>query len=226
MKFRVKETYTMPKMPRIRRALLSVFTKDEEFGRLAYHLHRSGFQLIASGGTFAHLKNKLNLPVTDVAEITGSGAALGHRVVTLAEEVHGGLLADEHDHMEELNRLGWPFIDLLVCTFYPLAKTMEEHYGDPKAINNMVDIGGPAMVRSACKGKRTVVVDVHDYEFVIDQMTRPSGIRTKDRDWLRAKAAACVTAYQAMESVFRTNRIRPKMSNAVVVKKKEEALPV
>ena len=213
---RVKETYNMSE-PRIKRALLSVFTKDEKFNELAIHLRRSGYELVASGGTYTHVKDVLQLPVTAVSEITGNDPVLGHRVVTLAEEIHGGLLADEHDHMEELKRLNWPFIDFLVCTFYPLAKTMEEKRGDRKAINNMVDIGGPAMVRSACKGKRVVLVDPHDYAFITDQMLRGHGIRQKDRNWLRAKAAAVITAYQAMEAVFRFNGTRPKMSKTVPV---------
>lgn len=206
----------MTRTTRIRRALLSVFTKDEKFNNFASHLRRSGYELVASGGTYNHLKDKLNFSPTAVSEITGNEPVLDHRVVTLAEEVHGGLLADEHENMEELKRLKWPFIDFLVCTFYPLAKTMEEKYGDPKAINNMIDIGGPAMVRSACKGGRVVIVDPNDYEFVVDQMTRPSGIRQKDKEWLQAKAAAWVTAYQAMEMVFRTNQTRPKMSKTPI----------
>lgn len=203
---------------RTRRALLSVYDKTPAFADFVRVLKRSGYELIASGGTYGFISGKLELPITSTSDITGlkpiegKKNVLDHRVETLCEQLHGGLLADEHLHAAELEKLGWPHIDMVVSTFYPLAKTMEEKGGDFVAINNQVDIGGPTLARSAIKGGRIVVVDENDFEYVIDQMTRGHGIRLKDKLWLQSKACATIAAYVAMESVFRVNQLRPKMA--------------
>lgn len=196
-----------------RRALLSVYSKGLAFEDLVRNLRRSGYELIASGGTYKFISQVMKLPVINTSEITQlKKPVLDHRVATLCPEIHGGLLADEHLHMAELGKLGWPYIDIMVSTFYPLAKTMEEKVGDFEAINNQVDIGGPCLIRSACKGGRIVIVDENDYEYVINQMTRGHGLRQKDKLWLQSKAANVVAAYVSMESVFRVNQLRPKMA--------------
>lgn len=201
-----------------RKVFVSVYSKNAKFDNLVSCLRRLGFQIIASGGTYLHIKNKLGLPVTHASEITGlkpvegKENVLDHRVETLCPQIHGALLADEHKHMSELKKLDWPFIDLVICTFYPLGKTMEEKANDPVAINDMVDIGGPTLARSGCKGGRAVVVDENDFEWLLHQMTRAQGLRTKDKLWLAAKAAGVITAYVAMESVFRYSLTRPSMA--------------
>lgn len=208
----------MPKN-KTRRALLSVYDKGLAFEKFARDLHRSGYELIASGGTYRFISELMVLPVTHTSDITGlkpvegKENVLDHRVETLCPQLHGGLLADEHLHLSELAKLDWPFIDMVTSTFYPLAKTMEEKSGDTVAINNQVDIGGPCLIRSACKGGRIVVVDENDFEYVIHQMTRGQGLRPKDKLWLQSKASNVITAYVAMEAVFRGNQTRPKMAN-------------
>lgn len=203
-----------------RRALLSVYNKSLAFEDLVTNLKRSGYQLIASGGTFKFISEKMKIPAIHTSEITGlkpvegKDNVLDHRVETLCAELHGGLLADEHLHAVELEKLGWLNIGMVVSTFYPLAKTMEEKTGDMVAINNQVDIGGPCLIRSACKGGRIVVVDENDFEYVIHQMTRGHGLRPKDKLWLQSKASNVITAYVAMEAVFRGNQTRPKMANS------------
>jgi AICAR transformylase/IMP cyclohydrolase PurH len=199
-------------MKRPKKALFSVYGKTLAFDDLVRQFHRRGFEIIASGGTYKHIESSLGLCVTDTARITGLDPVLDHRVATLCPSLHGGLLADEVLHMKELDRLGWPFIDAVVCTFYPLLKAMEEKHDDPVAINNMVDIGGPCLIRSACKGGRLVVVDEHDYEWVAKKLNSHRGSMSPDGKsarWLRAKAVSTITAYVAAEAVFRNNLTRP-----------------
>lgn len=200
-----------------KKVFLSVFGKTRKFDELAQTFYAMGYQLVASGGTYKHLNEVLQLPVTHAAEITklrpveGKENVLDHRVETLCPEIHGALLADEIRHMEELEKLGWPFIDAVVCTFYPLAKTMEEKAGDYEAINKQVDIGGPAMTRSGTKGGRIVVVDENDFDWVMDKLNANDGhLSTADIKWLQTKAAAWVTQYTATEVIFRLNQIRPE----------------
>src|SRR5690606_31404017 len=122
-----------------RRALLSVYDKSG-IAELAAGLHELGWVLVSSGGTAAAVA-AAGIPVTDVAELTGYPAMLGHRVVTLHPLVHGGILADRSDpeHMADVERHGIPLVDLVVANLYPFGS-------DPSV--DLIDIGGPAMVRA------------------------------------------------------------------------------
>lgn len=126
------------------RALLSVYDKTGvvDFAR---RLHELGVELISSGGTAAAVAGA-GVPVTDVAEHTGYPAMLGHRVVTLHPKVHGGILADRDDpaHQADLDQYDIPTIDLVVANLYP--------FGSDPSIE-LIDIGGPAMVRAAAKNR-------------------------------------------------------------------------
>jgi len=98
------------------RALLSVYDKTG-IADFARSLHELGCDLVSSGGT-AKAIAEAGLPVTDVAELTGVPAILGHRVVTLHPKVHGGILADrtQADHVADLEAYGIEAIDLVVVT--------------------------------------------------------------------------------------------------------------
>lgn len=136
-----------------RNALLSVFDKTGivAFARALITL---GFRIISSGGTARYLMDA-GVRVTSVYEITGLEAVLDHRVVTLAEEIHGGLLATEK-HRKELMDLDWPWIDLACVDLYPIAQAIAAPNATPDSVAEMTDIGGPTMLRSAAKGRRIV----------------------------------------------------------------------
>lgn len=135
-------------------ALISVFDKTgiETF---AQGLVGLGWKIISSGGTAKYLSD-CGITVTDVAEITGVPAVLGHRVVTLAPQIHGGLLAPE-EKSHELEALGWPWIDLLCVDMYPLEKVLDNPNATRQQLIDKTDIGGPTMIRAAVKGGRIVV---------------------------------------------------------------------
>jgi AICAR transformylase/IMP cyclohydrolase PurH len=141
----------------IMKALLSVYDKTGVV-ELAAKLHELGVELLSSGGT-AKAIAAANLPVTDVAELTGLPAMLGHRVVTLHPKVHGGILADRSDpeHLADMERYGIEGIDIVVVNLYPFSS-------DPSI--ELIDIGGPAMVRASAKNHAhvAVVVDPADYD--------------------------------------------------------------
>src|SRR5215831_19643614 len=136
--------------PRIKRALLSVSDKtglvDFAKGLAGY-----GVEIVSTGGT-AKLLRDAGLKVTDVAEITQSPEMMDGRVKTLHPKIHGGLLAvrDKPDHAEAMRAHGIAGIDLLVCNLYPFEATVARGADFETTIEN-IDIGGPAMTRSAAK---------------------------------------------------------------------------
>ena len=143
--------------------MLSVYDKTG-VTELAAGLHELGWRLVSSGGTAKAIAGA-GLPVTDVAELTGFPAILGHRVVTLHPAVHAGLLADldQPEHRAELAELGIEPIALLVANLYPFAT-------QPGI--ELIDVGGPAMIRAAAKNHAHVgvVVDPAQYGPVLDEL--------------------------------------------------------
>lgn len=147
-----------------RTALLSVYDKEGvvEFGQ---KLKLLGFNLLASGGTARALK-EAGVEVTDVATIVGE-PILGHRVVTLSREIHAALLAQDNEaDNAELARLGIPRIDLVYVNLYPLAEEIVKPERTLESVIEKTDIGGPAMLRSAAKGRRIVMCQPDQIELV------------------------------------------------------------
>ena len=161
----------MPDLAPVKRALLSVSDKTGlvAFGQaLASH----GIELLSTGGTARALRDA-GLTVQDVAEVTGFPEMMDGRVKTLHPVVHGGLLAlrDNADHVAAMEAHDIGGIDLVVVNLYPFEETVAKGAAYAEVIEN-IDIGGPAMIRSAAKnhGFVTVVVDTDDYAAVIDEL--------------------------------------------------------
>ena len=173
-----------------RRALLSVFDKTGivDFAR---ELADMGWDIVSSGGTAREL-GAAGVPVRDVAEITGLPAILGHRVVTLHPKIHGGLLADLNDasHLADLERYGIEPFDLVVVNLYPFR-------AQPGI--EMIDIGGPAMVRAAAKNHAHVgvVVSPVDYPAVLTELRGAGSLSSSTRRSLARAAFAHTAAYDA-----------------------------
>ena len=172
------------------KALLSVFNKSG-IVELAAGLHALDWQLISSGGT-AKVISEAGIPVTDVADYTGSPIMLGHRVVTLHPKIHGGILADRDDpeHREDLKTHKIETIDLVVGNLYPFQ-------ADPSI--ETIDIGGPTMVRAAAKNHQHVgvVVDPNDYDIVLAELQNAGSLSSGTRQSLARKAFAHTAAYDA-----------------------------
>ena len=171
------------------RALLSVYDKTG-ITEFASALHALGWTLLSSGGTAAHL-TAAGLTVTDVADVTGTPPILDHRVVTLHPKVHGGILADRNNpqHLDELQQYGIDEIDLVVVNLYP--------FGSQPGID-LIDVGGPAMVRAAAKNYAHVgvVVDTADYADVLE-MIEGGFFGISARRVLAQKAFRITSAYDA-----------------------------
>ena len=172
------------------RALLSVFDKTGIVD-LAQGLAELGWELVSSGGT-ARALAEAGLAVVDVADYTGSPIMLGHRVVTLHPRIHGGILADrdDPDHQADLETHGIDPIDLVVGNLYPFS-------AEPGI--EMIDIGGPTMVRAAAKNHAHVgvVVDPADYGLVLAELRAEGTLAAATRRRLARIAFAHTAAYDA-----------------------------
>ncbi|AWB56426.1 bifunctional phosphoribosylaminoimidazolecarboxamide formyltransferase/IMP cyclohydrolase [Colwellia sp. Arc7-D] len=159
----------------IKRALLSVSDKTGivEFAR---SLSQKGVDLLSTGGT-AKLLAENGIKVTEVSEYTGHPEIMDGRVKTLHPKVHGGILARRGIDEAVMTENDINAIDLVVVNLYPFANAVaDENCSLENAIEN-IDIGGPTMVRAAAKNHKdvTIVVNAHDYDRVLAEMTANNG---------------------------------------------------
>lgn len=188
----------------VRRALLSVSDKSG-LVEFATYLHNRGVDLISTGGTAKAIADA-GLPVREVSDLTGFPEMLDGRVKTLHPVVHGGLLgvrgnADHERTMEDHNIAP---IDMVVVNLYPFENTVAGGADFETCIEN-IDIGGPAMIRSAAKNHAgvAVIVDPEDYGEVQANMDANAGAVSDDlRTVLAARAYARTAAYDSAISTW------------------------
>jgi phosphoribosylaminoimidazolecarboxamide formyltransferase / IMP cyclohydrolase len=159
---------------KIHRALISVSDKTG-LVEFAQNLKRHGIEIISTGGT-ARLLRENGLDVRDVSEVTGFPEMLDGRVKTLHPKVHGGILGmrDNPEHRARMREHGIEPIDMVVVNLYPFRQTIRKpDVTMSEAIEN-IDIGGPAMIRSAAKNHNdvAVVVDPADYSMIAETLDK------------------------------------------------------
>jgi phosphoribosylaminoimidazolecarboxamide formyltransferase/IMP cyclohydrolase len=172
------------------RALISVYDKSRIID-FASALHELGWEIVSSGGT-ARVLSEAKIPVIDVAEITGFPTILGHRVVTLHPAIHGALLADldQADHLDDLARHNIVPISLAVIDLYPFAE---------KPSIDLIDVGGPAMIRAAAKNHAHVgvLIDSSQYDAVIAELRTNGALSSDTKKHLAEVAFGYTSAYDA-----------------------------
>ena len=185
-------------------ALISVSDKTG-IVELAQALHALGVRLISTGGT-AKLLTQQGLPVTEVAQLTAFPEMLDGRVKTLHPKVHGGLLArrDLPEHMAALRKHGIETIDLLVVNLYPFEATVAKPGCSLEDAIENIDIGGPAMVRSAAKNWKDVGVltDAAQYQPVLDELKANGKLSDAARFALAVAAFNRISNYDAAISDY------------------------
>ena len=192
-----------------RRALLSVSDKTS-LTAFAQGLSNLGFELISTGGTATALADA-GLPVRNISEITGFPEMLEGRVKTLHPAVHGGLLADRSkpEHLAAIAAQDILPIDLVCVNLYPFAATVARPDVTLEDAIENIDIGGPAMIRSAAKNHTGVLVIVSpdDYLPLLAELEANAGTVALDtRRRLAAKAYAHTAQYDAYISQWLNNR--------------------
>jgi phosphoribosylaminoimidazolecarboxamide formyltransferase / IMP cyclohydrolase len=174
-----------------RYALISAYDKTG-IVELAKIFTKKGINIISTGGTAKHLINN-GIKVVPIEKITNSPESFDGRVKTISFQVMSGLLFDRKNksHQKQAIALKTPHIDFVVCNFYPFAE---------KPGVEMIDIGGPTMVRSAAKNYEsvTVVVDPSDYEQVGKEVLENTQTNERLRKELAAKAFSYVANYDGL----------------------------
>jgi len=190
----------MQELVTVKRALLSVSNKDGivEFATM---LAEQGVELISTGGTSKTL-TAAGLHVEDVSSLTGFPEMLDGRVKTLHPAVHGGLLGvrDLDSHVSAMAEHNILPIDLICIDLYPFEKTIEREDVSFAEVIEQIDIGGPAMIRSAAKNFKfvTVITNPNQYEAVLAEMTANAGATTLSlRQSLSKDAFARTASYDA-----------------------------
>jgi len=189
----------------IQRALISVSDKTGilDFAR---ELTRFNVEIISTGGTAKSLRDA-GINVRDISDITGFPEMMDGRVKTLHPRVHGGLLAirDNADHVAALEQHGIRPIDLVVVNLYPFAETIKREGVTREEAIEQIDIGGPAMIRSAAKNAHdvAVVVSPEQYAPVIEELNQNNGaLSIATRNTLAQKAFEHTAQYDIMVSSY------------------------
>lgn len=187
-------------MPTPRRALVSVFDKSDLLP-FVRGLVEAGFEVLSTGGTLATLR-AADVPATAVSDVTGFPEILDGRVKTLHPKIHGGILADRAlpEHAAQIAEHGIAPIDLVVVNLYAFREAAAKPGAERAEVVEMIDIGGPAMVRAAAKnhGGVGVVVDPADYSAVLSALREGDGALPEAlRRRLAAKAFRHTADYDA-----------------------------
>ena len=209
----------MSELRKIKRALISVSDKSG-LAEFAAELAALGVEIISTGGTAAALR-AAGLTVKDVSDVTGFPEMMDGRVKTLHPKIHGAFLAlrDNDEHLASMTEHGIDPIDLVVVNLYPFEATIAKHgVSLDEAVEN-IDIGGPAMIRSASKNWRdvAVVTSPASYAEVIEEMTANDGalsLETRSKlaaaaYKLTAKYDTAIAAYLASQLDHGTNETLP-----------------
>ena len=172
------------------RALISVYDKTGLIP-FAQGLVELGWKIVASGGTSKALSDA-GVPFTDVATVTGAPEMLGGRVKTLHPKIHGGILADlgKPEHIEDIETQQIDPFALVVCNLYPFTS-------NPSI--ELIDVGGPTMVRAAAKNHAHVgiVVNPADYSGVLGELRAKGKLSDETRRRLARDAFAHTAEYDA-----------------------------
>ena len=205
----IEQTPTEPRF--VRRALLSVSDKSGiiDFARA---LREFGVELISTGGTAQALR-EAGVPVRDVSDVTGFPEIMDGRVKTLHPRIHGGLLAvrDNAEHTAALREHNIEAIDMAVINLYPFTKTIMRGGTTLEEAIEQIDIGGPAMIRSAAKNFRdtAVVVSPDAYAEVTQELQRTGGALS-----IQTRGRLAVAAFQHTAEYDQRiyNYLAPKLS--------------
>jgi phosphoribosylaminoimidazolecarboxamide formyltransferase / IMP cyclohydrolase len=181
----------------IERALISVYDKTGAVD-FARDLALLGIEIISTGGT-AKLLRDAHVPVLDIADLTGWPEMLGGRVKTLHPKVHGGILFQRGKEADrkQADEHGIVPIDLVVVNLYPFSATAAKPGVTPEELIENIDIGGPAMIRSAAKNFHSVgvITDPSDYAAVAGELRSRRELSLPTRLALARKAYACTARY-------------------------------
>ncbi len=197
---------------KVKSALISLYDKQGIIS-FARGLSRLGIQILSTGGTARYLEDH-NIPVARVADYTEFPEILEGRVKTLHPKIHAGILASRHKkkHLREIKDLGIEPIDMVIANLYPFERTASIKGIGLDEVLEMIDIGGPSMVRAAAKNFRhvTILVDPRDYPSVLNELKEKGNVSQKMRFELAIKAFQHTANYDMSITSFFSRIQRPR----------------
>tara|TARA_Y100000768_G_scaffold209494_1_gene157812 strand:+ start:245 stop:1780 length:1536 start_codon:yes stop_codon:yes gene_type:complete len=201
-------------MKKIKTALISIFDK-KNLKPLLNILKKNKIKIISSGGTYKEIR-KLKFICEEVSEFTNSPEILDGRVKTLHPKIHAGILnkRKRESHLKDLKNHKFENIDLVIVNFYPFENTLKKTKNHERIMEN-IDIGGPAMVRSAAKNYDdvTVITSSGQYKELIQQLKKYKGSTSLSFREKLSRIAFAETAYydSVISNYFnkKTNTIFP-----------------
>ncbi len=208
----------MKELRKIKRALISVSDKTG-IVEFAESLGKFGVEIISTGGTARALRES-GVKVTEVSEVTGFPEMMDGRVKTLHPKIHGAFLAlrDNEEHRQAMQAHDIEPIDLVVVNLYPFEETIEDEDVTLSEAIEQIDIGGPAMIRSAAKNWRdvAVVTDTRLYERVIDEMEENDGsLPLATRQSFAALAFTKISYYDTIISEYLSEQLSDEEFNSI-----------
>ena len=196
----------------IKTALLSVSDK-RGIVKLAHALQQHNIRILSTGGTAAAL-TAAGISVTQVSDLTGQAEIMEGRVKTLHPKIHGGLLGRRDIDADVMQEQGITGIDLLVVNLYPFTQTVADPDCTLPAAIEQIDIGGPAMLRAACKNHAwvTTLTDPADYAQLLPTLPQAPELATRQR--LARQGFAITAAYDAAISAYLQQQFEPAQTAA------------
>ena len=196
-------------MTKIKRALISVSDK-KGIVDFAKGLEKLGVEIISTGGTAKVLKEK-RIRIRAISEVTGFPEMLSGRVKTLHPKIHGGILArrGDREHMSQIKKYKIGLIDMVVINLYPFEDTVRDPKVKLEDAIEMIDIGGPAMIRSAAKNFNDVAVlcNPDRYLCVLMELQKNDGALSEEtREALAVEAFGHTAKYDAAIYAFLNGR--------------------
>jgi phosphoribosylaminoimidazolecarboxamide formyltransferase / IMP cyclohydrolase len=198
------------------RALISVYDKTG-IEKFAANLAELGWDLVASGGTEKMLRES-GLEVLPVEQFTGIPEMLGGRVKTLHPAIYAGIMArDKQEDIDDLNRMGYAPIKIVVCNLYPFRETIGKTGVTLQDAIEQIDIGGVALLRAAAKNffHTVVVCDPYDYIKVLAALKASGDIDLALRRALAVKAFAYTRDYDTAIHAFLSRGTQTSMTAVV-----------
>ena len=209
-------------MRKIKRALISVYKKDK-LKPVLIELKKNNIEIISSGGTFKEIK-RLGFKCKEVSDYTNYSEILDGRVKTLNPKIHAGILniRKNRKHQKQMAHNDYKNIDLIIVNFYPFEKTLDETNSKKTIIEN-IDIGGPAMVRSAAKNFEDVCVitDITQYEKLIVEIKKFKGRTSINfREKLAGEAFTKTAYYDSKISDYFNKQLKNDFPSSKIISAK------
>ncbi|RLB24578.1 MAG: bifunctional phosphoribosylaminoimidazolecarboxamide formyltransferase/IMP cyclohydrolase PurH, partial [Deltaproteobacteria bacterium] len=194
-----------------RKVLISVSDKSG-VTELAAGLVRLGFEIISSGGTFRYLTEN-GITCKRVSDVTGFPEILDGRVKTLHPKVFGAILGRRkiREHIVQMEENDVEPIDMVVVNLYPFRETVSKPKVPLEDAVEMIDIGGPSLIRAAAKNHEDiiVVVDPNDYSSILGELDSKGDVSIEKRRELAVKAFMLTSGYDVAIANWLRSRFNP-----------------